>query len=157
MKNQPRFSFLSFRIVGFALLAQLLAATPASAERITLLGFWNFDSSRRAEYIASVKAQQGAGNFNEIAAQMGLGHIENSAFEFGVDPETRRPFMKIVDKATKKIETHFLKIEVTPGKELKMTDVDTGNTFVVKPTGNDKMLLIDNGQKLRIPLRRVND
>ncbi|MFT5470736.1 MAG: hypothetical protein ACI8UO_005867 [Verrucomicrobiales bacterium] len=145
------------RLLALPILLQLLLLIPATAEKITLLGFWNFDESRRAEYIASVKARQENQNMGEIAAQMGMAQIENSSYEFGVDAINKQPYMKIIDKATKKIDTIYLKVEVMPSKDLKMTDSETGNIYIVKPTGNDKMLFVDNFQKLSIPLRRIND
>ncbi|MEM7013567.1 MAG: hypothetical protein AAF585_19005 [Verrucomicrobiota bacterium] len=144
-------------ILGAVFALQLLGLSGLQAEKLTLLGFWNFDESRRADYIRSVKIQQANQQLGEIAAQMGMGKIENSSYEFGFDAATKKPYLKIVDKTTKKIETSYLEVEVTPEKELIMTDVETGNTFHVKPVNNDQMTLIDNARKLTIPLRRIND
>lgn len=144
-------------ILGAILALQLLGLSGLQAEKLTLLGFWNFDESRRADYIRSVKIQQANNQLGEIAAQMGMGKIENSSYEFGFDAGTKKPYLKIVDKTTKKIQTSYLDVEVTPEKELIMTDVETGNTFRVKPKNNDQMTLIDNAKKLTIPLRRIND
>lgn len=134
---------------------QLLVALPASA-KLTLLGFWNFDEARQDEYVASVKASQENDTMGEIASQMGQGKIENSSFEFGVDPASSRPYLKMIDKASKKITTIYLVVTFNEGG-LDMEDVDTGNKYRVDPIDDNHMTLNDLGKKLIIPLRRIND
>tara|TARA_R110002096_G_scaffold159011_6_gene324634 strand:- start:2737 stop:3171 length:435 start_codon:yes stop_codon:yes gene_type:complete len=142
------------RIAPFLAIAltQLFAMSVVSAD-VSALGYWEFDTDRREVYIDSVKASQiDTTSMSEIAAQMGMAKIQNSIYEFGFDKEG--PYLEIKDKASNRWEMIRLKVEVVDGK-LAMKKLESGDRLRMEPIDNDHMTLIDEGKKLKIPLRRI--
>lgn len=130
----------------------LISGTIPARGQGNLMGVWSFDPARKQVYVDSVNRGRAGVPMSEIAAAMGLARIEDSLYELGSNRDG--PFLSITNKTSRATESIRVAVE-RAASELILTAKEGGRRFRLKPIDPHHLDLVDDQNRVTIPLKRT--